>query len=114
MAHTAPLIAAAVFLAVAVAAATPNPAAPAAAATPNPTAEAVTVRVNGLVCDFCARSIEAVLKRRRDVASVHVDLDRGEVHLGLRPGATLGDKELARLIRDSGYAVAAIERRPRP
>lgn len=95
--------------------AAPAPAREAAAAAPAaPAAETVVVRVNGLVCDFCARSIEAMLKRRRDVAAVAVDLGRGEVRLALRPGATLGDAELSRLIRDSGYAVAGIERRPRP
>lgn len=77
-------------------------------------AQLVTVKVNGLVCDFCARSIEAMMKRRADVERVHVDLDRGEVHLTLRPGATLTDPQLARLITDSGYAVAAIIREARP
>jgi copper chaperone CopZ len=74
----------------------------------------VTVRVNGLVCDFCARSIEAVLKRRRDVSSVHVDLGKGEVHLGLKAGSTLGDPELTKLVRDAGYQVTGIERVARP
>ncbi len=85
--------------------------APAVLAAP---AQRVAVRVNGLVCDFCARSIEALLKRREDVERVHVDLDRGEVHLALRPGSTLTDPELAKLITDSGYAVAAIRREDRP
>lgn len=84
---------------------------PLAAATP---AQLVTVKVNGLVCDFCARSIEAVMKRRADVASVHVDLDRGEVHLRLRPDAVLTDPQLTKLIVDSGYAVASITREVRP
>jgi copper chaperone CopZ len=83
-----------------------------AATPPAPTAQAVTVRVNGLVCDFCARSIEAMLRRRSDVSSVHVDLGRGEVHVGLRAGSTLGDAELTKLVRDSGYAVASIAREP--
>lgn len=84
---------------------------PPAAATP---AERVTVKVNGLVCDFCARSIEAMMKRRKDVERVHVDLDRGEVHLSLRAGASLTDPELAKLIVDSGYAVTGITREARP
>ncbi|WP_448581426.1 heavy-metal-associated domain-containing protein [Thermaurantiacus sp.] len=84
---------------------------PLAAATP---AQLVTVKVNGLVCDFCARSIEAVMKRRKDVERVHVDLDKGEVHVALRADATLSDPELAKLILDSGYAVSAITREPRP
>jgi cation transport ATPase len=81
---------------------------------PAPAAQTVTVGVHGLVCDFCARSIEAMFRRRKDVASVHVDLARGEVRLALRPGATLSDAELTRLMRDSGYAVSGIARAPRP
>ncbi|MFQ3594760.1 MAG: cation transporter [Sphingomonadaceae bacterium] len=76
-------------------------------------AEMVTVKVNGLVCDFCARSIEKVVGRRGDVERVHVDLDKGEVHVALKSGATLTDPELRKLVVDSGYAVTAIERETR-
>ena len=79
-----------------------------------PGAQMVTVKVNGLVCDFCARSIEEMMKKRPDVAGVHVDLDKGEVHLSLKPGANLEDAALRKLITDSGYAVTAIAREPRP
>lgn len=79
-----------------------------------PAAELVTIKVNGLVCDFCARSIEAVMNKRPDVAGVHVDLDKGEIHLRTRPGAQLDDRTLGKLITDSGYAVTGIARAPRP
>lgn len=83
-------------------------AAPLAAA---PTPELVTVKVNGLVCDFCARSIEAMLTKRPDVSGVHVDLDKGEVHLRLKADATLDDPTLKKLMVDSGYSVTGIERK---
>jgi copper chaperone CopZ len=73
--------------------------------------ESVTLKVNGLVCDFCARSIEATMKKRPDVAGVHVDLDKGEVHLSLKADSTLDDKLLTRLITDSGYSVTGIARK---
>lgn len=79
------------------------------AAAPNP--EFVTVKVNGLVCDFCARSIEAMMKKRPDVSGVHVDLDKGEVHLKLKADATLDDPTLKKLMVDSGYSVTGIERK---
>jgi copper chaperone CopZ len=78
-------------------------------AAPNP--EFVTVKVNGLVCDFCARSIEAMMKKRTDVAGVHVDLDKGEVHLRLKADATLDDPTLKKLMVDSGYGVTGIDRK---
>ena len=83
-------------------------AAPVAAA---PTPELVTVKVNGLVCDFCARSIEAMMKKRADVTGVHVDLDKGEVHLKLKADATLDDRTLTKLITDSGYNVTGVDRK---
>jgi copper chaperone CopZ len=83
------------------------------AATPTSTAQLVTVKVNGLVCDFCARSIEAMMRKRPDVDRVHVDLGKGEVHLGLKASSTLDDATLRKLVTDSGYAVTAIERQPR-
>jgi len=76
-------------------------------------AQMVTVKVNGLVCDFCARSIEAMMKKRDDVSAVHVDLGKGEVHLGLKAGAQLDDPTLTKLITDSGYAVTGIVREPK-
>jgi len=101
---------------VAVAVATSAIAAPAIFAAPahaTTGAQMVTVKVNGLVCDFCARSIEAMMKKRDDVSGVHVDLNKGEVHLGLKPGAQIDDKTLTKLITDSGYAVTGIVREPK-
>ncbi|MBS3961063.1 MAG: heavy-metal-associated domain-containing protein [Sandarakinorhabdus sp.] len=89
------------------------PALLAAPATAITGAQMVTVKVNGLVCDFCARSIEAMMKRRSDVSSIHIDLAKGEVHLALKAGAQLDDATLTKVITDSGYAVTGITREPR-
>jgi copper chaperone CopZ len=74
--------------------------------------QAITVKVNGLVCDFCARSIESMMKKRSDVTRVHVDLDKGEIHLATKD-ESLDNATLKRLVIDSGYAVTAIERSQR-
>lgn len=84
-----------------------------ATATPLMAAEDVTVKVNGLVCDFCARSIEAMFGKRADVSGVKVDLDKGEVKLALKDDSKLDDAQLKKLVTDSGYSVTAIERKPR-
>jgi copper chaperone CopZ len=97
-----------IFLIAALLGLAPLAAAPLAAA---PTPEMITVKVNGLVCDFCARSIEAMMKKRADVAGVHVDLDKGEVHLRMKANATLDDPALTKLMVDSGYSVTGIERK---
>ncbi|WP_448584869.1 hypothetical protein [Thermaurantiacus sp.] len=87
-----------------------------AAATPLAAAmaELVTVTASGLVGDFCARSVEAVMKPRKDVERVSADLDKGEVPVALRTDATRTDPEPTKLVAASGHAVTAIRRAPRP
>jgi copper chaperone CopZ len=74
--------------------------------------EKVEVKINGLVCDFCARSVEKVFGRKAEVASVQVDLDSKYVHVTFHDGQTLDDATLTQLMTDAGYTVVAIERRP--
>lgn len=72
--------------------------------------DTINVRVNGLVCDFCARSLEKVFLKRGDVAEIKVDLNRGSVLVAMKPGSTIDDTTITRLIKDSGYNISAIER----
>lgn len=69
----------------------------------------VTMKVSGLVCDFCARAIEKVFMKQEAVKAVNVDLDNGKVTLDLKPGKTIDDNTLAKLMNDSGYTVTGIE-----
>lgn len=89
----------------------------AAEETPTPTAEqaavcadAIDVKVNGLVCDFCARSLEKVFGSHEGVSGVTVDLEQGSVSIAMQPGKTIDDATLTELITDSGYNVSAIDR----
>jgi copper chaperone CopZ len=79
-------------------------------ATPAASGETVTARVNGLVCDFCAQSIRKVFGKQAAVETVKVDLDNGEVVLGMKKGQTLDDETVGELIRKSGYALVEIKR----
>jgi copper chaperone CopZ len=82
-------------------------------ATPPPAAaqgERAVVKVNGMVCDFCARSLERVMSRRREVAAVTVDLDSAEIRIAFRPGRTIADADLRKLVTDAGYATVSIAR----
>jgi copper chaperone CopZ len=102
------------FLAVGLTLAAPAVAAPARTAAPAPAAqgERAVVKVNGMVCDFCARSLERVMSRRREVAAVTVDLDSAEIRIAFRPGRTIADADLRKLVTDAGYATVSIERTP--
>lgn len=72
--------------------------------------DTINIKVNGLVCDFCARSLEKVFLKRGDVAGIRVDLGKGSVVVAMQPGLTIDDATLTKLITDSGYNVAAIGR----
>jgi copper chaperone CopZ len=66
--------------------------------------------VNGLVCDFCARSIEALFKERADVSAVKVDLDNGKVAITAKPDNDLDDAMLKKIMTDAGYTLAGVKR----
>jgi copper chaperone CopZ len=70
----------------------------------------VVVKVNGLVCDFCARSLEKTFKKTGKVSGVSVDLTAKQVRLKFALGATLDDATIRKLVKDAGYAVVDLKR----
>ena len=70
----------------------------------------VTAKVNGMVCDFCARAVTKVFGKEDAVDNVHVDLDSGEIHVTLKSGAELSDDRVAELVKKSGYDLVSVER----
>ena len=70
----------------------------------------VTAKVNGMVCDFCARAVTKVFGKEDAVDNVHVDLDSGEIHVTLKSGAELSDDQVAELVKKSGYDLVSVER----
>lgn len=72
--------------------------------------DTINVKVDGLVCDFCARALEKVFGKRDDVEGIKVDLDNGNVVVAMKPDQTIDDETLTQLITDSGYNVRGIER----
>ena len=73
-------------------------------------ADKTNIKVNGLVCDFCARALEKVFSQKGEVAGISVDLDAGNVTVAFKPGQTLDDTTLKGMITDAGYNVTQIER----
>lgn len=70
----------------------------------------IEVKVNGLVCDFCARALEMTFGKRDDVKDIAVDLDNGNVRVVMKEGRHMDEKELRQLITDSGYDVQSIDK----
>lgn len=72
-------------------------------------AATLNVKVNGMVCDFCAQAVEKVFSKEPGVTGVHVDLDAGEIHVGLSAGAALSEERVRALVKKSGYAFISME-----
>jgi len=72
--------------------------------------DTINVKVNGMVCDFCARALEKVFGRRDDVAHIKVDLDNSNVIVEMKRGLNIDDAAITKLISDSGYDVKNINR----
>ena len=70
----------------------------------------VYVSVNGLVCDFCARSIEKMFEKKEAVSRISVDLENMLITIFLRDNQKLNDETIIELIKDSGYDVIEVKR----
>lgn len=73
-------------------------------------AETIEVKVNGLVCAFCAQGIEKTLRARPETDAVLVSLEAGLVALTLKAEAKLSDAALRSALTESGYTVTEIAR----
>ena len=70
----------------------------------------VTVKVNGLVCDFCVQALTRTFRKEKAVDGFHVDLKSKEIHMTFKAGQSLADARIRKLVMDSGYNVVGITR----
>ena len=70
----------------------------------------VYVSVNGLVCDFCARSIEKMFEKKEAVSRISVDLENMLITIFLKNNQKLNDETIIEIIKDSGYDVTEVKR----
>ncbi len=75
-------------------------------------AEEVNVKVNGMVCGFCAQGIKSKLMEQEGVEAVDVDLETKVVTVSLDTGAAVDNETIRTLIADSGYDTVSIDRSP--
>ena len=71
--------------------------------------DSVTVEVNGMVCDFCARALEKVFSKRDEVRDIRVDLEDGNVTINYHAGKSMDGTTIRKLITDSGYDIVGIK-----
>lgn len=79
------------------------------AAEPAP-GEIIMLKVDGLVCEFCAETVRTVFGAEEAIQKVYIDLAGGKVRVDLKPGKSMDDAALDQLVRKSGYALVSIDR----
>ena len=72
--------------------------------------EILYISINGLVCDFCARSIEKLFKKKSAVKNININLEEMLVTILLKKGETINNHIINQIIIDSGYDVKEIRR----
>ena len=77
-------------------------------------AETIEMKVNGLVCGFCAQGIEKTLRRNPATADVVVSLEEHLVAVSTREGQDIPDDALREALISSGYDVRTITRTDTP
>lgn len=70
----------------------------------------VTVTVAGLVCDFCAQSLQKVFGKVESVNGIAVSLDDQTVTIDTKEGQTISDAKIKELIEWGGYDLVSIKR----
>ena len=75
----------------------------------------IVIDVQGLVCDFCAQSIDKVFSKQVGVEKVDVNLNDGRVTVKMADvfeddEVGISDKTIIKLLQDAGYEVTAIIR----
>jgi copper chaperone CopZ len=73
----------------------------------------IEMKVNGLVCGFCAQGIEKTLRKNPATADVVVSLGNRLVAVATKDGQDIADAELTRALKDAGYDVKGISRTAR-
>jgi copper ion binding protein len=67
--------------------------------------EATTIKVSGMTCQGCVRSVTKVLQAIPGVEAVEVSLERGEATLSFDPTRT-GAPAFRKAVEDAGYDAA--------
>lgn len=73
-------------------------------------AEKITVDVNGMICDFCAQSLNKIFDEQESVEKIDINLDAQTVTIFTHDGQDISDAKINELVYYAGYDVRAIHR----
>jgi len=71
------------------------------------------VSVNGMVCSFCAQSIEKRLSAMPETGPLYINLSNKVVAVQPKAGKTLDMDKLRHEIKEAGYEVTAVKMVPK-
>ena len=71
----------------------------------------VSILVEGMVCDFCAQSIQKVFMKRDEVVGISVDLDNQNITLVLKENTDIDNDVIEELFLDAGFNATEIMRK---
>lgn len=80
---------------------------------PSWASQKITVRVKGMVCDFCVRGLTKgfnVYKEKSVLEDFKIELAKHTVELSVKDGAAISDAEITDVVENSSIAVEKIER----
>lgn len=65
------------------------------------------VKINGLVCDFCAIALEKIFRKKanNEVDTIDVNLDSKIVTIYFKPNQFLAKNKIKKLINQAGYNI---------
>lgn len=70
----------------------------------------ISIKVEGMVCAFCAQGVEKSFKKKEEVLSTKVDLDKMNVEVEFKKGKSLDQKVLEKMITDAGFKFVGINK----
>lgn len=73
-------------------------------------AKEIKVEMKGLVCGFCAVSLEKVFKEKESVDDIDVDLDKKLMTIDLKEDQDITDEEIKISVENAGFNIVKIER----
>ena len=76
-----------------------------------PVDQIIVVRVEGMVCAFCAQGIDRSLSKVESVDGILINLKHSLVAVSEEKGFTVSDEDLKAIITDAGFSVVSLERR---
>ncbi len=71
--------------------------------------EKMLIKVNGMVCAFCAQGIKKQFNGRDEVKETQVNLDNMEVLVTLKKGQSLSEDTIKELVTNAGFSFEGLK-----